>query len=65
VDEVVDRVRPINDMFFGILRKSEFDALSSIMEKLVHSSRKAIVHISSQNQQALLLARDKRMSVSD
>jgi DNA-binding MarR family transcriptional regulator len=37
VDELVEPVRPINDMFFGILQKSDFDALSTIMEKLVDS----------------------------
>jgi MarR family transcriptional regulator, organic hydroperoxide resistance regulator len=65
VDEVVDQVRPINDMFFGVLQKSEFEALSAIMEKLVDSSRNAIVHISSRNQEASLLTRDKRMSASE
>jgi DNA-binding MarR family transcriptional regulator len=62
VDEVVYQVRPINNMFFGILQKSEFTALSAIMEKLVGSSRNAIVHLSSENEEASLSNRDKRMA---
>lgn len=49
VDEIVEEVRPINDMFFGALQKYEFEALSAIMEKLVDSSRNAIIRISSRD----------------
>jgi len=62
VDEIVEEVRPINDMFFGALQKDEFEALSAIMEKLVDSSRNAIIRISSRDQEALLSNRDKRVS---
>jgi DNA-binding MarR family transcriptional regulator len=65
VGEVVEQVRPINDMFFGILQKDEFETLCEIIEKLVDSSRNAIVHISSQNEEALLSSRDQRMSAAD
>src|SRR5262249_26161653 len=62
VDEIVEEVRPINDVFFGTLQKGEFEALSAIMEKLVYSSRDAIVQISSQDQKILLSNRDQRIS---
>jgi len=62
VDEIVNEVRPINDIFFGGLQKAEFDALSAIMEKLVDFSRYAIVRISSEDQQTLLSIRDSRVS---
>src|SRR5262249_34732337 len=62
VNEIVNEVRPINDIFFGGLQKAEFDALSAIMEKLVDCSRYAIVRISSEDQQALLSIRDRRVS---
>ena len=62
VDEIVEDVRPINDIFFGGLQKDEFEALSAIMEKLVDSSRNAIIRISSRDQEALLSNRDKRVS---
>jgi DNA-binding MarR family transcriptional regulator len=65
VDEIVDGVRPINDIFFGGLHKDEFEALSRIMEKLVDSSRNAMIQISSEDKQALLSNRDKRISGSD
>src|SRR5262249_23188437 len=42
VDEIVRGVRPINDIFFGGLQKGEFKALSTIMERLVESSRHAM-----------------------
>jgi MarR family transcriptional regulator, organic hydroperoxide resistance regulator len=59
VDEIVEGVRPINDIFFGQLERGEFKALSAIIAKLVDSSRDAIVQIASQNQQVLLATRDK------
>jgi len=59
VSSVIEEVRPINDIFFGTLKSAEFDALSAIMHKLVESSREAIVHLSSQDHQALLSTRDK------
>jgi DNA-binding MarR family transcriptional regulator len=62
VDEIVSEVRPINDIFFGGLQRIEFDALSAIMEKLVDSSRAAILRISAQNEQGILWNRDKRTS---
>jgi DNA-binding MarR family transcriptional regulator len=62
VDEVVEQVRPINDMFFGTLQKKEFDSLCAIAGKLVDLSREALVHISSQTREASLSTRDKRMS---
>jgi hypothetical protein len=37
VDEIVEGVRPINDIFFGGLEKGEFVALSAVMGKLVDS----------------------------
>jgi DNA-binding MarR family transcriptional regulator len=61
VDEIVDEVRPINDIFFGGLPKGEFEVLSAIIQKLVDSSRSAIIHISSQDEAALLSKRDKRV----
>jgi DNA-binding MarR family transcriptional regulator len=61
VDEIVDEVRPINDIFFGGLQKGEFEVLSAIMQKLVDSSRSAVIRISSQDEAALLSKRDKRM----
>jgi DNA-binding MarR family transcriptional regulator len=65
VDEIVNEVRPINDVFFGKLQRDEFDALSAIMEKLVGSSRTAVLQISTQDQQAVLSNRDKRISGGD
>jgi len=62
VDQVVEQVRPINDMFFGTLQGKEFDSLCAIMGKLVDSSRVALVHISSQTRESALSTRDKRMS---
>jgi|SRR5262245_26411509 len=63
VDQVVELVRPINDLFFGTLERSEFDALSAIMDKLIQSSRNAMVRISSERQEAWLSARDRRSAV--
>src|SRR5262249_30366852 len=60
VDDVVEQVRPINDVFFGTLERSEFDALSAIMHKLVQSSRTAVVQMSSENHEAWLSTRDRR-----
>ncbi len=54
IDQVIEQVRPINDTFFGTLRRSEFDALCDIMEILVDSSRSAVVQISSLDRQASL-----------
>ena len=65
VDEIVEGVRPINDIFFGGLQKGEFEALSTIMEKLVDSSRNAMIQISSQEKEAVLSNRDKRISGTD
>jgi len=65
VDEVAHAVRPINDMFFGILAKSEFQALCDTMTKLVDSSRSAVAYVSSREQQSLLSLRDQRMSAAD
>lgn len=59
VDEIVEGVRPINDIFFGQLERGEFNALSAIIAKLVDSSRDAIVQIASQDQQISLATRDK------
>jgi len=58
VREIVDGVRPINDMFFGRLERNEFSALSTIMAKLVSSSRDVIVQIASEGQQISLAKRD-------
>jgi hypothetical protein len=52
-------------VFFGRLRKSEFEALSAIMGKLVDFSREAIIQISSQDKEALLSSRDKRVFDAD
>jgi len=60
VDEIVNEVRPVNDVFFGALQREEFDALATIMGKLVDSSRAAIVQISAQDQQVWLSDRDRR-----
>src|SRR5215831_9388262 len=60
VHEIVDGVRPINDLFFGRLETGEFNALSAIMAKLVDSSRDAIVQIASQHQLASLSKRDEK-----
>jgi DNA-binding MarR family transcriptional regulator len=65
VDAIVNEVRSINDVFFGVLRREEFDALSAIMKKLVGSSRAAILQISAQDQQAVLSNRDKRIYGGD
>jgi DNA-binding MarR family transcriptional regulator len=59
VDEIVEGVRPINDIFFGGLQKVEFEALSATIQKLVNSSRNAMIQISSQDEEALLSKRDK------
>jgi len=59
VDEIIEQVRPINDIFFGGLHKGEFEALSAILERLVESSRNAIIRISSQDQETMLSNRDK------
>ena len=58
-DEIIESVRPVNDAFFGTLRKSEFEALAAIMEKLVDSSRDAIVQLESRHQRTALSNRDK------
>jgi DNA-binding MarR family transcriptional regulator len=52
VDEIIKQVRPINDMFFGVLDRHEFDALTAIMEKLVQSSRTALIRLASERQAA-------------
>jgi len=65
VEQIVNEVRPINDVFFGGLQRDEFDALSAIMEKLVGSSRAAILQISTQDQRAILANRDKRIFDGD
>ena len=65
VDAIVNEVRSINNVFFGVLRRKEFDALSAIMKKLVGSSRAAILQISAQDQQAVLSNRDKRIYGGD
>jgi MarR family transcriptional regulator, organic hydroperoxide resistance regulator len=50
VDDVIKGIRPINDLFFGGLDKSEFDTLAATLGKLVDSSRNAIDQISVQDQ---------------
>jgi len=65
VEQIVNEVRPISDVFFGGLQRDEFDALSTIMEKLVGSSRAAILQISTQDQRAILANRDKRIFDGD
>ena len=65
VNEIIDEIRPINDIFFGTLKETEFEALSAIMEKLVGSSRSAIVQISTQDQHTLLASRDNRVPEDD
>ena len=65
VDAIVNEVRSVNNVFFGVLRREEFDALSAIMKKLVGSSRAAILQISAQDQQAVLSNRDKRIFGGD
>ena len=65
VNQIVEEVRPINDIFFGGLQKGEFEALSRIMEKLVDSSRNAMIQISSQDKEASLSNRDQRVSDSN
>ena len=60
VDEVVEKVRPINDLFFGALEKSEFETLSATIAKLVRSSRDVVVHLESESHEASLSARDRR-----
>jgi DNA-binding MarR family transcriptional regulator len=61
VDEIITEVRPLNDLFFGRLGKDEFDALTGLMEKLLDSSRDAMVHLNSQAQAQLLSSRDHRL----
>ena len=65
VDEIVKGVRPINDVFFGRLRDGEFDTLAAIIEKLVESSRKAMIKVSSETEEALLSNRAMRGSGSE
>jgi Lhr-like helicase len=65
VNEIIDEIRPINDIFFGTLKETEFEALSAIMDKLVGSSRSAIVQISAQDQHILLSSRDNRLPEDD
>jgi len=62
VNEIIEEIRPINDLFFGGLRKQEFRALSSIMEKLIDSSRAAVVQITAQDRARALSNRDARPS---
>jgi DNA-binding MarR family transcriptional regulator len=54
VDEIIERVRPINDTFFGALENREFDTLTAIIEKLVESSRKAMIKVSSEAEEPLI-----------
>lgn len=56
-EDEADRVRPINDTFFGVLDRHEFDALAAIMEKLVQSSRTALIRLSAERQEASLSTR--------
>jgi DNA-binding MarR family transcriptional regulator len=65
VDAIVNELRSVNNVFFGVLRREEFDVLSAIMKKLVGSSRAAILQISAQDQQAVLSNRDKRIFGGD
>lgn len=65
VDEIIEQIRPINDIFFGGLQEAEFDTLSAIVERLVDSSRKAVIRISSQEQETALSNRDKKISDPD
>jgi DNA-binding MarR family transcriptional regulator len=60
VDDIIAELRPINDLFFGGLQKSEFEALAAIMDKLVDFSRSAIVQISSADRRAMPPSRDKK-----
>jgi MarR family transcriptional regulator, organic hydroperoxide resistance regulator len=46
VDQIVASVRPLNDVFFGSLERSDFEALTRIMEKLVLSSHEAMLRLS-------------------
>jgi DNA-binding MarR family transcriptional regulator len=59
VHEIINEVRAINDVFFGGLNRGEFEALTAIIDKLVGSSRAAILQISTQDQQTALSNRDK------
>jgi len=59
VDEIIEGVRPINNIFFGRLERGEFNALSAIIAKLVDFSRNAIVQMALQDQLASLSKRDK------
>jgi DNA-binding MarR family transcriptional regulator len=65
VDEIIEQIRPINDIFFGELQEAEFETLSAIVERLVDSSRKAVIRISSQEQETALSNRDKKISDPD
>ena len=65
VNQLIQKVRPINDIFFGTLQKSEFEALSTITGKLVDSSRSAIAQISSQDHGVLLSSRGRSISNGD
>jgi DNA-binding MarR family transcriptional regulator len=60
VDDIVEQVRPINDIFFGVLGVREFDALSAIVDKLVQSSRNAMIRIAADRYEASLFTRDRR-----
>ena len=60
VGNAIEEVRPINDLFFGTLQEDEFNSLVAIVNKLVDSSRTAMVQISSHDQAAVLTSRDNR-----
>src|SRR5262249_22798148 len=63
VDEVVEGVQRINDLFSGTRERGEFDALSAILDKLVQPTRTAIVRLSSERKEASLSSRDRRVAV--
>jgi len=53
IGKIGDEIRAINDLFFGALDAKAFAALSKAVGALVHSSRKAIHHVSADEQQEL------------
>ena len=53
IGKIGDEIRAINDLFFGALDAKAFAALSKAVGALVHSSRKAIQHVSAEEPEKL------------
>ena len=56
IGKIGDEIRAINDLFFGALDAAAFVALRAAVGALVHSSRKAIQHVSAREAKTLAAA---------